>query len=85
MLRSRVIALRSELKDALAQRDVYHEHLLRTEARLERQRNGADHPAISRAPVPSAVVKDEGTDHLKPEPSPAAVSGSVNWWEFDPI
>ncbi|KAL1728810.1 hypothetical protein EV714DRAFT_214338 [Schizophyllum commune] len=76
VLRSRVIALRSELKDALAQRDVYHEHLLRAEARLERQRNGAGSPAISRAPIPSPVVKDEGTDHLKPEPSPAAVSGS---------
>ncbi|KAL1755624.1 hypothetical protein FB107DRAFT_274640 [Schizophyllum commune] len=72
VLRSRVIALRSELKDALAQRDVYHEHLIRAEARLERQRNGAGSPAISRAPIPSPVVKDEGTDHLKPEPSPAA-------------
>ena len=76
-----MIALRSELKDALAQRDVYHEHLLRAEALLERQRNGAGSPAIARAPIPSPVVKDEGTDHLKPEPSPAAVSGSVNWWE----
>ncbi|KAL1704896.1 hypothetical protein EV121DRAFT_204769 [Schizophyllum commune] len=76
VLRSRVIALRSDLKDALAQRDVYHEHLLRAEARLQRQRNGAGSPAISRAPIPSPVVKDEGTDHLKPEPSPAAVTAT---------
>ena len=64
MLRSRVIALRSELKDALAQRDVYHEHLIRAEARLERQRNGAGSPAISRAPIPSPSMAESSNASL---------------------
>lgn len=70
--------IRSRLQDAELQREQYYAALVAAESQVERLRSHESSSAQG-----TAVELKRGESEERQKPFSPAVSGSVNWWEFD--
>lgn len=77
-LRSELSFMRTRLRDVQQERDAFHEDLVAAEKKLDRLQS----KIVAVVERKETQAETEAEPSVESPPSPA-VSGPVNWWEFE--